>query len=95
MARCATLPNFGGCQRLPCETFLSVTLNLETVTLNVETPMVLCPVDCPGEVHYTTIVALRNGKIFKIGGVTHPQNPLSFVPHYGSMFAGRRINVTV
>ena len=41
-------------------------------------PMVLCPVNCPAEVHFTTIFAPRNGKIFEVEGVgmTHPYTPL-------------------
>ena len=42
--------------------------------------MVLCPVDCSAEVHFTTIFALRNGKIFEVGGWLTPHSPLSFVP---------------
>ena len=39
-------------------------------------PMVLCPVDRPAEVHSTAISALRNEKIFEVGGLP----PLTFVP---------------
>ena len=30
-------------------------------------PMVLCPVKCPAEVHFTTTFALRNSTIFGVG----------------------------
>ena len=36
---------------------------------NGSSPMVLCPVNCPAEVHFTTIFALLNDKIFlRLGG---------------------------
>ena len=31
-------------------------------------PMVLGPVSCPTQVHYTAVFALRNGKFLKVGG---------------------------
>ena len=50
-------------------------------------PMVLCPVNCHVEVRFTTIFALRNGKIFRVRGWLTPHTPLSFVPvcvgHHG------------
>ena len=41
---------------------------------NSNSPMVLCLVNCPAEVHFATIFALRNRKIFEVG-VTHPPYP--------------------
>ena len=42
--------------------------------------MVLClAVDCPAEVHFNTISALRNGKIFEDRGGSPPY-PLKFRP---------------
>ena len=55
--------NFGGCPKLPYETFLSVTF-----ISNNSSPMVLCPVNWPSKVHFTSIFALRNGKIFEVWG---------------------------
>ena len=39
----------------------------------------LCLVDCPAEVHFITICALRNSKIFEVGE-GGGSSPLNFVP---------------
>ena len=47
--------------------------------------MVLCPVSPLAKVHSTAVLALRNGKTFKVGGgggggLNHPQLPIKFRP---------------
>ena len=64
---------FGVCQRLSWNNFFSLTF-----FSNSGSPMVLCPVNCLAEVHFTTIFALQNGKMLGVGGASSPY-PLSFV----------------
>ena len=64
-----TSPNFGGCQRLRCEIFLSVTFLVAVVhqwSLSSKLP-------CRST--FCHHLALRNGKIFEVGGLAHPLYP--------------------
>ena len=64
-SRGITLMNFGGCQRVPCEIFVSVNILLLS---NSSLGTVLGSVNCPAEAHSTTSFALRNGKFSRLGG---------------------------
>ena len=41
---------------MPCGNFLSVTFHFFIIS---SSPMVLCPADCPAEVHFTTILPAK------------------------------------
>ena len=61
----------GGIRSCLCETFFVCDIFV-FFSGDSSSPMVLCPVDCPAEVQVTTIFALRNGKIFEVGGCSPP-----------------------
>ena len=56
--------------------------------------MVLRPVSCPAKIHCTTVFAVRNGKISRMGvGWLISHTPLSFVPGkvwYGIAWYGKQ-----
>ena len=53
-----------------CDLFLS----------NSSSPRVLCPVNCPPQVHCTTILPPRDGKIFEVRESGSPHTPVKFRP---------------
>ena len=59
--------------------FLSVTFSFPWF-VSSGSPIVLCPVNFPAEVHFTTIFALPNGKISEVGGCGSSSYPVKFHP---------------
>ena len=71
---------FWGCQRFPCETFAC-----DLFLSNSNSPMVICPVNCSAEVHFTTNLPCETAIFSTLeGGRLIPHTPLSFVPAYSS-----------
>ena len=79
VARDVTYTNFWGVAEVAQRIFLS-----DAFFSNSSSPMVLCPVNCPPEVHCTTVFALLNGRFSRLGGrVSHPHTPLKLRPWLG------------
>ena len=50
------------------------------ILVTVVHPMVLCPVDCPAEIHLLTFLPCEMAKFPRLGKFPTPIPPLSFVP---------------